>query len=168
MPFPAKAVANEFLKIARENGETLTAMKLQKLVFYAHGWTLALTDRPLISDPIEAWEWGPVIPALYHEFKRFGNGPITEKAHESSLHNLKLRVFIPTLENSGSGTERSIAQAIVERIWDDYSAFSAARLSNATHEAGTPWADVYEPGKRHIRIPDPIIKKYFEGLVNAK
>jgi uncharacterized phage-associated protein len=168
MPFPAKAVANEFLKIAEELGEPLTAMKLQKLVFYAHGWTLALTDKPLVSDPIEAWEWGPVIPALYHEFKRFGNEPITAPAYESSLHGLKFGAFIPTLENSGSGSELVIAQTIVERIWDEYSEFTAARLSNATHESGTPWADVYEPGKRHIRIPNQIIKKYFAGLVNAK
>jgi uncharacterized phage-associated protein len=168
MPFPAKAVANEFLNIAQVKDEALTAMKLQKLVFYAHGWTLALTDNPLISDPIEAWEWGPVIPALYHEFKRFGNEPITEPAYEASFRNLKFGRFAPTLESCAGSSDRDLAQLIVERIWDEYSSFSAAKLSNATHEPGTPWAQVYEPGKRHIRIPDAIIKTYFEGLVHAK
>jgi uncharacterized phage-associated protein len=167
MPFSAKAIANEFRRIAREKGEALSAMKLQKLVFFAHGWTLALTDNPLISDPIEAWEWGPVIPALYHEFKRFGNEPITEPAFESSFRSLKFGMFVPTLESCGETPDRLIAQKIVARIWDEYSAFSAARLSNATHEPGTPWAQVYEPDKRHIRVPDPIIKTYFKGLVHA-
>jgi uncharacterized phage-associated protein len=168
MSFPAKAVANEFLRIARENSEALTAMKLQKLVFFAHGWTLALTGNPLISDPIEAWEFGPVIPALYHEFKRFGNEPITEPAREGTFRGLKFGTFVPTLDDYESNSSRSTARQVLSKIWEKYSGFSAARLSNATHEKGSPWAEVYDPDKLHIRIPDPLIKKYFEGLIHGK
>ena len=164
MAFTAKAIANEFLDIAKGRGDALTAMKLQKLVFFAHGWSLALTGKPLISDPIEAWEWGPVIPALYHEFKKFGNEPITEPAYETSFRNLKFGWSAPKI----SGDESDVAKHIVEAIWAKYGEFSAARLSNATHEPGTPWAQVYEPGKKHILIPDPIIKRYFEGLAHAR
>jgi uncharacterized phage-associated protein len=80
MPFPAEAVANEFLELAKKDGEALSPMKLLKLVYFAHGWHLALTGEPLIEEPVQAWQFGPVIPSIYHQFKRFGSGPINEFA----------------------------------------------------------------------------------------
>jgi len=44
-------------------------MKLQKLVYYAHGWHLALNNEPLIDEQVECWQYGPVISSLFHEFK---------------------------------------------------------------------------------------------------
>jgi uncharacterized phage-associated protein len=61
MPYPAAAIANEFIKVAKRNGVLLTPMKLQKLVYFAHGWYLALLGKPLINEPVEAWKFGPVI-----------------------------------------------------------------------------------------------------------
>ena len=55
---------------------SLTPLKLQKLIYYAHGWHLAIRNAPLIDEVIEAWEYGPVVPNVYHEFKKFGNRPI--------------------------------------------------------------------------------------------
>jgi len=43
----------------------MTAMKLQKLVYYCQAWHLAWTEKPLFSNKIEAWKNGPVIPSLY-------------------------------------------------------------------------------------------------------
>ena len=81
-PCSSKAVANYFLDIAERDGKTLNPMKLQKLVYIAHGWHLAIRRRPLIRESVEAWKYGPVIADLYHEFKKFGNMPITERATE--------------------------------------------------------------------------------------
>lgn len=47
----------------------MTAMKLQKLVYYAQAWHLAWTEKPLFNDKIEAWRNGPVIVALYEIHK---------------------------------------------------------------------------------------------------
>src|ERR1700676_3931940 len=76
----ALAVANWFLARAAADGKSLDPMKLQKLIYFAHGWSLALTDIPLIEEHPEAWDYGPVIPSVYHEFKLFGRKPITERA----------------------------------------------------------------------------------------
>nr|WP_256351506.1 type II toxin-antitoxin system antitoxin SocA domain-containing protein [Pseudomonas gingeri] len=54
-------------------------MKQQKLVYYSHGWHAGYTDQPLINEAVETWQYGPVIPSLYHEFKRFGSGEIVKK-----------------------------------------------------------------------------------------
>ena len=51
-------------------------MKVQKLVYYAHGWHLGLADAPLIGELVEAWRWGPVIRSLYAALAEFGNQPI--------------------------------------------------------------------------------------------
>ena len=55
-------------------------MKMQKLVYLAHGWHLAIHDRPLISENFEAWPYGPVEEDLYHIFKPYRDAPITDYA----------------------------------------------------------------------------------------
>jgi uncharacterized phage-associated protein len=43
----------------------MTAMKLQKLVYYCQAWSLVWDERPLFFENIEAWANGPVVYALY-------------------------------------------------------------------------------------------------------
>jgi len=167
MPFSATAVANDFLKIASDNASPLTSMKLQKLVYFSHGWSLALAGDPLIFNRIEAWDYGPVIPDLYQDFKRYGNEPIAKPVQEWTIRDRKIVLITPTVENCPRDPERIGAQKIIERVWQQYGKFTAARLSNATHAEGTPWAQVYKPGQRNILIPNTIIKAYFETLVHG-
>jgi uncharacterized phage-associated protein len=44
---------------------SMTAMKLEKLVYYSQVWSLVWTERELFRERIEAWANGPVIPSLY-------------------------------------------------------------------------------------------------------
>ena len=75
-PYRACAIANYFLE--RAEREPITQMKVQKLVYFAHGWHLGITQKPLINEQVEAWPYGPVIPSLYQDLKRWGADPITE------------------------------------------------------------------------------------------
>ena len=50
--------------ILQERG-TMTAMKLQKLVYYCQAWSLVWDERPMFHERIEAWANGPVVPVLY-------------------------------------------------------------------------------------------------------
>ena len=61
----AKAVADAFLHISTENRSGITNLKLQKLIYYAQAWFLALHDEALFDDPIEAWVHGPVVPEVF-------------------------------------------------------------------------------------------------------
>ena len=63
-------------------------MHLQKLVYLAHGWTLAVTGDPLVEDRFEAWDYGPVIRKLYDALRSFGSGPITRliEAGDDTTH----------------------------------------------------------------------------------
>ena len=73
MPYDPKAIANYFLDLARAQEKALTPLKIQKLVYFANGWHLAIKGVPLINEQVEAWRFGPVIPSLYTHFERMGN-----------------------------------------------------------------------------------------------
>jgi uncharacterized phage-associated protein len=168
MPFPASCIANEFLKIAKAKGDALTQMKLQKLVYFAHGWYLALTGQPLISERVEAWQYGPVIRALYQDFKAYGNDPIKAPAAGFQMDGGKLKSKTLSLDDCAEKEEADQAKALVARIYEVYGRFSAVRLSNSTHMPGTPWDQIYQNGKKSLVIPDEFIRQYFQGLASAK
>jgi uncharacterized phage-associated protein len=57
----------------------LTNLKLQKIPYLAHMVFVGRTDgRLLIDEPFEAWDFGPVLPRLYHRVKIFGDEPIRD------------------------------------------------------------------------------------------
>jgi uncharacterized phage-associated protein len=70
--YSADEIADWFLcQIDREAGDSITHLKLQKLVYYAQAWALALLKRPLFEEDIQAWAHGPVVPSIYKRFKGF-------------------------------------------------------------------------------------------------
>ncbi len=159
MAYPAIAVANEFIRAAK--GTALSPMKLQKLVYYAHGWYLALHDEPLIEEHVEAWQFGPVIPELYREFKRYGNTDITRPATQMAYGTSE--VYEPRVADDGGASSRS-ALEVIQSVWSAYGEYSATKLSNATHKPDTPWSKTYDQGCRSTVIPNDLIKDYFRAL----
>lgn len=147
--YTADAIANEFL--CGQLGD-ISPMKIQKLVYYAHAWSLALFGEALISDRIEAWEHGPVVPALYDEFKEFGRKNIDRLASEIGED---WAVESPRVPKSDKRTH-----ALIKRIKEVFGKYSAVQLSNMTHAPDEPWSRV--PKRRPgIRIPDVLIKQCF-------
>ena len=53
----SRTIANEFLRLAAERHTGLTSTQVLKLVYIAHGWSLALLGKPLIGDEIQAWQF---------------------------------------------------------------------------------------------------------------
>jgi len=162
MSFSAQAVANEFINTAGKG--RLDPMKLQKLVYFAHGWHLAIEDAPLIRQHFEAWQFGPVIPDLYRALRDYGAGNVTEYA--TKFNSLTSRHVSPRIP-SDAGEEARAAIDVIRDVWSVYGPYSAIKLSNATHMDGTPWAKWYDPAKHHVVIPNEDIKAYFDSL-NAK
>jgi uncharacterized phage-associated protein len=149
-------------------------MKLQKLVYYAHGWHLALTGRPLLNDSVEMWEYGPVIPNLYKEFRGFGNKPIDIMASDPVVSSKDEDFGFPEFswtyprietDTDDSDDDKEIAKSIIKRVWDTYGKLSATKLSNMTHAEGTPWALMFKGlgGVKRLspQIPNDLIEKCF-------
>lgn len=156
-------VANFFIEHAKKRGESLTPMKLQKLMYFAQGWHLALTDgAPLFNEQIEAWKFGPVIPSIYRCFKQYGSSEISEPAGEFVGHHWNY----PDIPEEDSETRQ-----FLEKIYDVYAKYSASRLSAMTHIKDAPWDKVVKIyGGEFDNVPDgtdiPIeyLKEHFKKV----
>ncbi|GAA6618466.1 Panacea domain-containing protein [Scytonema sp. NUACC26] len=139
-------VAKYFLaQTDEEAGDLISNLKLQKLVYYAQGFHLALYDEPLFTEPIEAWTHGPVVPEVYHAYKHYASGaiPIPDDIDFSKYDK-------PTRE-------------LLDEVYRVYGQFSAWKLRNMTHDEEL-WKDAY---KGDIVIAHQAMKQYFKTqLVN--
>jgi uncharacterized phage-associated protein len=59
-------------EVDRKAGDSITNLKLQKLVYYAQAWAVTLLGRPLFDEGVEAWAHGPVVDVVYQEYKQHG------------------------------------------------------------------------------------------------
>lgn len=159
MIYSPKSIANFFLDLAKSGGEELRPMKLQKLVYYAHGWYAGYTGQPLINETVEAWQYGPVISSLYHEFKKFGSNPITNKA--TDLVNFELCEVPPPSEEN--------IRKFLANIWASYGRFTGLKLSEMTHAEGSPWEQTWKksPGVRGADISFDLIAEHFKSVIEA-
>jgi uncharacterized phage-associated protein len=67
----AHKVARVILHIAHERGVAVSNLKLQKLLYYSQAWYLAILNKPLFQERIEAWVHGPVVPPVFGVYKEF-------------------------------------------------------------------------------------------------
>ena len=65
-------LAHNRIATDEEGAEYISNLKLQKLLYYAQGVFLAVTDKPLFDDDIVAWLQGPVVESVYHQYKANG------------------------------------------------------------------------------------------------
>ncbi len=154
------AIANYFLKIAKDEGEELTHMKVQKLVYIAYGWHFAFFNKPMLSETVEAWRWGPVFPVLYAEFKHYANKPITKPGI----------VPINDVEEEEKVTEPDL-QEFLQAVWNSYKSYSPIELSARTHQEDTPWRKTIEKHSNYqhmfpssLVISQDLIETYYKDL----
>jgi len=129
----ASDVARCFIYLSSRGQEPdpLTPLRLQKLLYYAQGWSLAYHNRPLFDSPIEGWIKGPVVPEIYHEYKNLGDGTIPACDYSSVSLGEKDRTF-------------------VESIWEGYKQYSASALIAKTHREA-PWLESRQGLERNER-----------------
>ena len=172
MPYHSRAVANYFLEVAKISRKTLDPMQVQKLVYFGHGWHFAYTNNSLIDERFEAWDYGPVVPTLYHSFKKWGSGPIKAPADrmaprvygDANKRSISYRWIIPSLEDThDTGDTLQFTQALLQKIWDVYGHMSGPALSQITHDHEGPWYKTFKsnPGVRGVDISNDMIREYF-------
>jgi len=136
-------VASYFLKCQDEDaGDVMSNLKLQKLVYYAQGFHLAILGKPLFLEPLVAWVHGPVCVPLYKKYKKYG------------ARSIPIPEDIDTLELFDSETHKILAM-----VQDYYGQFSAWKLRNLTHN-DPPWIIAHRKG--NIEISQDGMKEYFK------
>lgn len=146
MPYPASLIAYAFVKKGIEAGKPVTQMKLQKMVYFAHGYHMAKGYGPLIDEDFEAWQFGPVVPVIYSEYKRAGRDPIRTTDEQNDA---KLRELSPQAWES------------INYTWEATKNLSAMTLSNWTHKKGSPWDVAYMPNYWSVPMDNSVIESYF-------
>ena len=107
---------------AQEEDNDVSNMKLQKLLYYAQGFSLALNDRPLFAEDVVAWLHGPVVVEVYESYNCFGSA------------------VIPAPHGFDPNTIDAADRELLDEVFDIYGQFSAWRLREMTHEE-SPWKD---------------------------
>ena len=161
MTHRAVEIANEFLRLPGAAGR-LTQMHLQKLTYIAHGWNWAINNEPLIGDDIEAWSFGPVVRDLYEHTKFFGSHPINRLITPDDSQ--VARFFGDTgraMPYQAALTDRE--KQVIQQVWNKYGRLSAIRLSELTHQPGTPWFQAFQRGK-NTQIDDGAIRTHYDEL----
>lgn len=129
-------------------------LKLQRLIYIAHGYHLAIHDKPLLNEKFKAWPYGPIHMDILNSFKEWGNDNIRNHAHEW-INNKKIVEFIP--ENN-----EKIHDLIIY-IKDKYGKLKIDELTSITNEKNGPWQIAYK--ERMHEIPNELIKTYFKNIL---
>lgn len=114
-------VANWFTcSLDREAGDSITHLKLQKLLYYAQAWSLALNSVALFEDDFEAWAHGPALPAVYQEYKDYGFDTIPSCECENKMEG--------------------DVEEVLKEVNRVYGELSAKKLEYLTHNE-KPWVE---------------------------
>ena len=140
----------------------LTSMQVNKLAYISHGWNLAIYDKPLVSESIEAWKYGPVIPSLYHRFKKYGAEVITAIGYcDTKLLSESIKDRKTFIESEFTTEEEKTMKTVIYRHRDH----NGNQLSGITHKKGSPWHQCYVKDEMYVDIPNDLIKEYYKNLV---
>ena len=146
MSYNVNQVANWLIEKANnaDNGDSITNLKLQKLLYYMQGYYLAVFGKPLFEEDIEAWQYGPVVPKSYDKFSTYGKG-----------------VLVPTSEGVASFKEEE--EELLNEVFEVYNDYSAVGLMHKTHNEPT-WKET-PIGKGSV-ISKEKMSKYFATKID--
>jgi uncharacterized phage-associated protein len=156
-PYSPLAVANWFIE--HRGLHVMDHMKLQKLVYCAHGWWLISRPGSLLNERPQVWKYGPVFRSLYAVLKPFGSTPITDMQARSPFER-------PQLVTNDEETVQLLTWILTR-----YGHLSALALSDMTHKQNTAW---YRLSRDHdfvvpngLEIPDDYIRAEFNQINNS-
>lgn len=144
-------IADFFLKIVdRESESTITPLKLQKILYYAQGYYLAIHDEELFPEEFEAWAHGPVNEEIYNKYRDYGYQSIPEPEYEIKEFSKELIDYLTD-------------------IWATFGIYDGKYLEEQTHKE-KPWIIArkgYEPGERcNEIITKESMREYFKEVLN--
>ena len=129
---------------------SVSNLEVQKILYLAHMFHMGVHGgAPLIHEPFEAWNYGPVVPELYQRMKPFGSGPVQNVFHWIDMVPMGTPEF-ESLNDAIQGTKK----------------LRASQLVANTHTVDGAWARVYRPNIAGIRIPNTAIMDEYRARAN--
>lgn len=129
-------VANHLISTAyrHQDDDDLTPLRIQKLMYFLHGWYMAVTGTALLSEPFVHGQYGPKLKILDEALTAYAGVPVDELLLE--WHEGEQAMAPYTLD------VKAVPQLaeVTEKVWAEYSRFSTAQLSTMSHGPESPWA----------------------------
>lgn len=158
--YKALDVCRHVINYSNEHDYGISNLKLQKVLYFIQAYFLIekKDHTPCFDEKIEAWDFGPVVPEAYYEYKQYGSGDIPTIESfiifdKDNIWNSKKVKFEDTLI---SDTDKSLINKVVDKFAD----YSATDLVSLTHRQ-SPWIDAYTP-YRNNEIAVETLKEYFD------
>lgn len=152
-------VCRHVINYSNQKGYGISNLKLQKILYFIQAYFLIEESHPCFQEKIEAWDFGPVVPEAYQEYKQYGAcniPPITSYIYfdNQNIWNSRRVAYV---DNSISLKDKKLIDSVV----DKFSNYSANDLVALTHSQ-SPWIDAYVPYANN-EITLRSIKEYFDG-----
>lgn len=122
--YDALDVAQYAIGYEASQRRSVSNLRLQKLLYFIQAQFLVSNKTPCFHDDIEAWDFGPVVPRVYHEYKVFGSSSI------------------PVPIRTGNCGILPDDRALINRMLDNCARYSTTALVSMTHNQ-KPWRDAY-------------------------
>lgn len=145
-------VAKYFLYRAMQDGELVSPLKMQKLVYYAYSWTLVNNGKRLFTEKIEAWPSGPVIPSLYRDLKGYGSAPINEDYLAVSS--------VAEFNKEISSKFPADVKTTLDKVYEEYMTKTAFELVTLTHSE-KPWSEA----RKGLQVTESSNKSISDDLI---
>lgn len=139
----ATVLCNNILVRAKKEKIQVTPMKLQKLLYYVCVKYVQETGKNPISESFEVWEYGPVVPSVYAEFKPYGSGCIKSFSRNAKGDSKKV-------DEDANPTLRKC----LEYVWGKFKYFPGIELSKLTHQNGSGWYTAFQRDDEIISVKD--------------
>lgn len=123
--YDALDVAKYIINYEKSQNRYVSNLRLQKLLYFIQAQFLVTNNSACFSDTMEAWDFGPVIPAVYHEYKIFGSSSILRFATSNTIYIDEKDCFL------------------IGRILDKCSFYTTTELVSIIYNQ-TPWKEAYE------------------------
>ncbi|MFT8699275.1 type VI toxin-antitoxin system SocA family antitoxin [Acetobacter orientalis] len=138
-PYDPRAIANKLLDLAAVIGDgemPITPLALQKLLYLVHFRYLAATGRPAVKGAFEAWQFGPVHPAVYKAFSDYGRLPITGRAKGKNILTGEERELT-------TPQDKNLHSSIVQ-VLSTVGYLTASKLVDLSHAPNGPWDTIWK------------------------
>ncbi len=152
MPYSPVKIANEFIRVAREQGgQPLTPLQLIKLTYMTHGWGFVFLNEALLNEPVQAWQYGPVMPSLYYAVRHYRSSPVID--------------LIPGDVDPQPLPDR--VRELIDAVYQRYRHLSGTQLSAMTHMPNTPWSQAWHERGQNAVIPNEAIAAHYHERYRA-
>lgn len=141
--YSARNIAQYIIEYESNMQRPVSNLRLQKLLYFVQAQSLVSLNSPCFDDDIEAWDFGPVVPNVYQQYKIFGSSIIPCDFTHSILEHIS-----------------STIKKAINSMLDICAQYTTSQLVEITHHQD-PWINAY--GKFDNRITPEAIAEYYKN-----